>query len=396
MNIASLARLSLVCALPLCTRPAGAQATDARQWSERLAHTGFSLAEAVGKSTNEAKGGVAYKVELEQDGPRLVYSIDLAHGSKTVNVVLDAKSGEVVENETEDGDQSALVRACKTSLMAAIAAATPGGSGRAIEATMRMAGDKPVVDVEVFDAKAMSITTVRVDGLTGALATARPRAGTDAGAERQAAPVPDDTAWTDIFHVTKGELRSTGRSAFMILEPGHKLYLSGKEGGKSIELIVSVLAETKTVDGVETRVVEERESADGELVEVSRNYFAISATTSSVYYFGEDVDMYEGGKVVSHEGAWRSGDNGARFGLFLPGTPLLGGRFYQEIAPEVAMDRAEIVALDETVQTPAGRFERVMKYEETTPMERGKEYKWFAPGVGLIRDAHLELVKIEK
>ena len=60
------------------------------------------------------------------------------------------------------------------------------------------------------------------------------------------------------------------------------------------------------------------------------------------------------------------------------------------------MDRAEIVSLDETVDTPAGRFERVMKYEETTPLEKAREYKWFAPGVGLIQDAELKLVKIER
>jgi hypothetical protein len=35
-----------------------------------------------------------------------------------------------------------------------------------------------------------------------------------------------------------------------------------------------VLDETKTVDGVETRIVEERETVNGKPIEVSRNYFA--------------------------------------------------------------------------------------------------------------------------
>jgi hypothetical protein len=85
----------------------------------------------------------------------------------------------------------------------------------------------------------------------------------------------------------------------------------------------TVLNETKTVDGVECRVVEERETKDGKLVEVSRNYFAIGKRTNSVYYFGEDVDIYKDDKVVSHEGAWLAGKNGARFGLMMPGLPLL-------------------------------------------------------------------------
>jgi hypothetical protein len=129
------------------------------------------------------------------------------------------------------------------------------------------------------------------------------------------------------------------------------------------------------------------------LVEVSRNYFAISKRTNSVFYFGEDVEVYKNGKVVSREGAWLSGVNGARFGLMMPGQPLLKARYYQEMAPEAAMDRAEIVSLDEVVQTPAGEFKHCLKTAESSPLEPGvTEYKCYAPGVGLIQDADLKLV----
>jgi hypothetical protein len=157
--------------------------------------------------------------------------------------------------------------------------------------------------------------------------------------------------------------------------------------------VITVLDETEMVDGVTTRVVEERESVDGKLIEVSRNFFAISKRTGDVYYFGEDVDMYRDGKITSHEGAWRSGVGGARFGLMMPGDVRMGRRFHQEIAPKVAMDRARVVAVGATVVTPAGRFEDCIKMEETTPVEPDdKEYKLYAPGVGLIKDAGLELV----
>jgi hypothetical protein len=102
--------------------------------------------------------------------------------------------------------------------------------------------------------------------------------------------------------------------------------------------------------------------------------------------------MYEDGKLESHEGAWRSGLGGAKFGLMMPGQPELGRRYHQEVAPHVAMDRAEIVSLDESVETPAGRFEHCLKAEETTPIEKGREYKVYARGVGLVKDADLSLV----
>lgn len=201
----------------------------------------------------------------------------------------------------------------------------------------------------------------------------------------------DPTAgWSSDFSAEKGELTHTGRNPYFILEPGHHLVL---EGGNE-RVVVTVLNETKVVDGVECRVVEERETKGEQLVEVSRNYFAIGKRTNSVYYFGEDVDVYKGGKVVSHEGAWLSGVNGARFGLMMPGLPLLRARYYQEIAPGAAMDRVEIVSVSETLRTPAGEFKNCLKVEETTPLEPGvKEYKFYAPGVGMIQDGSLKLVK---
>jgi hypothetical protein len=197
-----------------------------------------------------------------------------------------------------------------------------------------------------------------------------------------------DSAWTGPFVFERGELSSSGRNPYFTLEAGHVRTLEG--GGT--RLVISVLADTKLVDGVETRVVEERESDKGDLVEVSRNYFAISKRTNSVYYFGEDVDMYKSGKVTSHEGTWLAGLQGAKPGIWIPGEPLLRAKYYQEIAPGIALDRGEIVSMTESVTTPAGKFTNVVKIEETTPLEPGvKEYKYFARGVGLIQDGDLKL-----
>jgi len=204
---------------------------------------------------------------------------------------------------------------------------------------------------------------------------------------------PADRTWTTAFVLDPGELVTTGRNPYFILEPGYVLTL---EDGKT-RLVITVLDETRRIDNVETRVVEERETVNSELVEISRNFFALSTRTNAVFYFGEDVDMFKNGKIVSHEGAWRAGENGARLGLAIPGLPLLAAKYYQEIAPGVAMDRAEIVGLDETVKTPAGEFSGVLKVAETTPLEPGvRELKYYARGVGLVMDGTLRLVKYGK
>lgn len=202
-------------------------------------------------------------------------------------------------------------------------------------------------------------------------------------------PAPADR-WTTDFGVRKDELSSTGRNPYFVLEPGYQMtFRNGDE-----QLVITVLDETKLVDGVQTRVVEERETKGGALVEVSRNYFAISRITNSVFYFGEEVDTYRNGKIAGHEGAWLANGRDVNFGLMVPGVMLLNARYAQEIAPKVAMDRVEIVSMTETVVTPAGTFTSCVKVEETTPLEPGvKEYKFYARGVGLVQDGTLRLVK---
>lgn len=183
---------------------------------------------------------------------------------------------------------------------------------------------------------------------------------------------------------------STGRNPYFILEPGYQLTLEDKKGGR---LVITVLDETRKIGNVETRIVEENESKNGKTVEISRNFFAFCRQNGGVYYFGEEVDIYKDGKIDGHEGAWQAtGENKA--GVAMPGLAMLGARYYQELAPKSAMDRAEIVSTSETLTTPAGTFTNCLKTLETTPLEAGeKEYKLYAPGIGLIKDEEMLLVK---
>jgi len=196
---------------------------------------------------------------------------------------------------------------------------------------------------------------------------------------------------------------SEGTNPYFVLTPGFQLTLEGKEKKENVHLTITVLDTTKTfndldiggegVTNVTTRVVEERETRDGLLAEVSRNYFAICNRTNSVFYFGEDVDIYDatGKTVISHDGSWLPGQYDARAGIVMPGVILLGGKYFQEVAPGVALDRAEILSMTEALQTPAGVFENCLKTKETSALERGTAYKFYAPGIGLIKDGTLEL-----
>ncbi len=200
--------------------------------------------------------------------------------------------------------------------------------------------------------------------------------------------------FTDDFMLENCTFSSSGSNPFFVLQPGYQTVFRGEEDGETVVNTITVTKKTKQIGSVVTRVVEERETHNGQLVEVSRNYFAICTETNSVFYYGEQVDLYVGGVIVDHGGSWLAGVNGAKPGLIMPGIVLLGSRFFQEVAPGVAMDQAEIEGMHESVATPAGTFDNCIRTEETTPLEpKALEFKLYSPGVGLVQDDTLLLVR---
>ena len=204
----------------------------------------------------------------------------------------------------------------------------------------------------------------------------------------------DNPQFIDYFNLGECTWSSTGSNRYFILEPGYQLVLKGKEGSQAVQLTITVLDETNTIDGIQTRIVEEKETHDGKLVEISKNYFANCTEHNNVFYFGESVDIYQDGQVVSHESSWLHGQDGARAGLIMPGSPLEDYAYYQEIAPGVALDRAVIESLDERIKTPAGVFGNSLETIETSPLEpTAQDFKWYAPNVGLVKSNTLKLVQ---
>ena len=195
--------------------------------------------------------------------------------------------------------------------------------------------------------------------------------------------------WTTSFGQENCTFLSTGKNPFFILEPGYQLVLESERE----KVAITVLNETRMIGGVETRVVEEREEENGKLKEISMNFFVICKEHGDVFYFGEEVDIYENDRIVRHSGEWRADEPDSRAGIMMPGTIFLGARYYQEISPN-AMDRAEIMSNNEKMQTPAGTFKNCLLTEETSALESDEEcYKTYAPGIGLIQDEDLLLTR---
>jgi len=206
------------------------------------------------------------------------------------------------------------------------------------------------------------------------------------GSKPAAPPRPTEppSAWQDDFQVSRRKLESTGVSRYFVLLPGYRAVLSSGTGS----LTITVTNDTKVFGGITARAVEERETQGSNLLERTLDYYALDPATGDVFYFGEEVDVYDAaGLQTAHPGAWLAYENDNRPGLIMPGTPLVGMKYYQEWAPGLAMDRAKVISISESVSTTAGDFSDCLLTQESSRIEAGVvEYKTYCPGVGLVQD----------
>lgn len=183
------------------------------------------------------------------------------------------------------------------------------------------------------------------------------------------------------------------RSPYFVLEPGYQLALKGVEGTDTLIVVYTVLTDTKKIGNVETRVILRHEKANGKVRSNTHMFVAFCRESGNMCLFGEEVTQYKDGKEAGTKGSWTAEGN-TKYGVLAPGHPEPGDRWYRQYAPKVAMDRSEVVSLTETVQVPAGRFTRVVKTEESSPLAPGwRSYRYYAPGVGIIREGNLVLVR---
>jgi hypothetical protein len=213
------------------------------------------------------------------------------------------------------------------------------------------------------------------------------------------AATPSNKEFTTDFRIEDCTFSNTGRNTYFSLNPGDHSLLS--DGTESVE--ITVLKDTRKIDfttakgkklSVNTRVVEEIHTEDSTVVERSRNFFARCIETNDIFYFGEVVFP------TSIGGDWLAGEDDAQPGVIMPGTFLLGSRYFQEIAPEVALDRAKHVKMGLTITVPTvpeKTFKDCVEIKETTPLEPGaKSVKRYCPRVGLVFDDGLVLIDFHR
>lgn len=173
-----------------------------------------------------------------------------------------------------------------------------------------------------------------------------------------------------------------------------------EDGTETIE--INITGDTKKVMGVTTLVYRDRVYLDGELIEDTRDYLA-QDDEGNIWYFGEDVDNYEDGKISDHNGSWLAGKDGALPGYWLPADPAVGYEYRQEYYEGEAEDVAKVVSRSATVKVNGETYTNCLKTEDTNLLELDSlEYKYYCTQVHVlvleenpVNNGRVELVEIE-
>jgi len=169
------------------------------------------------------------------------------------------------------------------------------------------------------------------------------------------------------------------------LEPGTTFIYRGESEGAPTRDVMTITDQTKEILGVTTTVVHHLSYEDRVLIEETFDWFA-QDVDGNVWYFGEDTkELDEDGNVISTEGSWEAGVDGAEAGIIMLADPKKGDKYAQENAPDVAEDMAQVIGFEDSICVQYGCFDNVLVTKEWSPLERGVvEYKYYAEGVGFI------------
>ena len=208
-------------------------------------------------------------------------------------------------------------------------------------------------------------------------ATADVPTAVDQTADARVSPVFDPSSFV-----------STITNPYLPHIPG-TLYRLRSETPDGIEInLIRITRQTKKILGVTATVVHDQVFLNGELTEDTFDWEAQDGQ-GNVWYFGEDSKELENGVVVSTEGSWQAGVDGAHPGVIMLAHPQTGQAYVQEDAPDVAEDRARVLGTKAAVEVPFGHFTGCLQTQEWSLLEHGdREHKFYCPGTGLVEEVH--------
>jgi len=185
-------------------------------------------------------------------------------------------------------------------------------------------------------------------------------------------------------------------NAWLPFKPGTVLRYTGTKDGERAKVVTTVTSRTEVVAGVTCVVVDDKLFLNGKIAENTLDYY-VQDVAGNVWYFGEDTqELDENGNIVSTEGSWHAGVDGAVPGIFMEANPVVGHAFQQEYLKGQAEDHFEVLSLSESITVPAGTYTEALLTKEWTPLEPDVlDHKFYVRGIGEVREVSVKGPKEE-
>jgi hypothetical protein len=187
-----------------------------------------------------------------------------------------------------------------------------------------------------------------------------------------------------------------GHSSNLVTNPwfplarGSVYVYDGQRDGAQARDVLTVTRKTKTIEGIRAAVVKDLLYQDGRLAERTTDWYA-QDKRGTVWYLGEKTaELTPSGKVISTDGSFLHGRDGAKGGIFMPTNPLVGQSYQQERYEGHAEDRFRILSLATSVTTPVVTSKSAMLTEERTPLEpQNVVQKYYVQGIGPVSEQQI-------
>ena len=185
--------------------------------------------------------------------------------------------------------------------------------------------------------------------------------------------------------IDPANFQTTVDNPYLPLVPGTTFKFIEKLGRHTSENEVTITHDTKVIMGVQCVVVKDVLREKGILKENTYDWYA-QDKQGNVWYFGEDTKEYHPNGKVDTEGSWEAGVGRNQPGIIMPGKPVPGAPYRQEYGPGHAEDMGQVVAVNDSATVPYGSFGGCVRTKEWSLLEPGTDKKWYAKGVGFIRE----------
>jgi len=173
---------------------------------------------------------------------------------------------------------------------------------------------------------------------------------------------------------------------YFSVKAGQKITYESETSKGHETVTITIPGTTKKIAGFDTLVYHDQVFLNGVPVEDTHDYLAQQKSTGDVWYFGEEVDNYENGKIKDHHGTFLHGTDGAKAGIWMKANQKVGDSYRQEYYKGKAEDMLDVIAVNQTVKTKRGTYTGCVKLYAWTPIEDDKEYKYNCP------DVHIEVL----